>query len=625
MGPTSDLEQDPQVASVWGQQPDSYPLTETALARFYRPLWQVYLFTVLTGILYSLWLAARIWRMVALLEGDRTNVAHPRWRAVWMIIPIASQITLARMITRIRGLEGPLGPKPASSAWSIGLLSGVGFVLVRLLPFGWDLLGFVVVSAALARVQAEANALLAGRGLLSTPSGMLRPSGVIVCLAGLSIAGYGLWNVYWPQGPVTISFGQGYDPATQQILEPTSHFGATGTIAWHLHRRQALGVQLRRTIDLIAPAEEAKTFPEVSTSVLLPTAGLGGVYERQDLSSWVLLHGLVAGTYRMRYYEGSTLIAQGTFTLDAVATVYHQVVLQTPKADPAGITEAGDGSIWFTERAAGRIGRLDTTGQVHEYRLTDNGSYPLRIVGGDQGSVWFTEAYNGAVGRIDFNGRRQEFLLNVPTAYPYQIVRGPDGAIWFVENNNGQLGRIDDQGKIREFPLGKNSGPRGLAVGPDGNFWFTLNIGKGWGIAMLSPSGHMRQFPVPGAGAANYGAIALGPDGALWFTAAKANEIGRITVDGQLKLYPLPISNAAPYEIVSANGALWFGEDNKNLLGRIATDGTITEYALPKIAGKGYAIDVLATGPDGRLWMTRPDVNQLLWMDPKTPPPPYIG
>ncbi|WP_199614091.1 virginiamycin B lyase family protein [Paenibacillus alkalitolerans] len=49
--------------------------------------------------------------------------------------------------------------------------------------------------------------------------------------------------------------------------------------------------------------------------------------------------------------------------------------------------------------------------------------------------------------------------------------------------------------------------------------------------------------------------ITTGADGALWFTENQSNRIGRITVDGDIREFPIPSANAGPV------GAVWFAEE----------------------------------------------------------------
>jgi virginiamycin B lyase len=53
--------------------------------------------------------------------------------------------------------------------------------------------------------------------------------------------------------------------------------------------------------------------------------------------------------------------------------------------------------------------------------------------------------------------------------------------LWFTDfDNPGRIGRITTTGAIDEFAIpSPNSGPVGIAAGPDANLWFTQNTNPG--------------------------------------------------------------------------------------------------------------------------------------------------
>src|SRR5262249_36138266 len=69
---------------------------------------------------------------------------------------------------------------------------------------------------------------------------------------------------------------------------------------------------------------------------------------------------------------------------------------------PVGITAgpAGDNSLWFTESALGKIGRISLAGTLTEYTLPRSDADPEGIVAGPDGALWFTEAGIDRIGRI---------------------------------------------------------------------------------------------------------------------------------------------------------------------------------------------------------------------------------
>jgi len=82
--------------------------------------------------------------------------------------------------------------------------------------------------------------------------------------------------------------------------------------------------------------------------------------------------------------------------------------------------------------------------------------------------------------------------------------------------------------------------------------------------------------------------IVVGPDGNLWFAELEGNAIGRMTVDGRVREFPVPTGSPGPSSsgphgiVVGPDHALWFTEFNANKIGRITTSGAVTnEFALP--------------------------------------------
>ena len=69
----------------------------------------------------------------------------------------------------------------------------------------------------------------------------------------------------------------------------------------------------------------------------------------------------------------------------------------TPNAGLVKITAGPDGNIWFTERAANKVGRFTPTTQVMLELNVAGG--PSGIVAGPDGNVWLTEEFNHEVVR----------------------------------------------------------------------------------------------------------------------------------------------------------------------------------------------------------------------------------
>jgi virginiamycin B lyase len=76
--------------------------------------------------------------------------------------------------------------------------------------------------------------------------------------------------------------------------------------------------------------------------------------------------------------------------------VDRQVTLYAP-GDPA-IDAAGN--VWYAE-SDGKIGRLDTHGQITAFTVPTEGSQPVGVAVASDGKIWFTESQSGKIGRLD--------------------------------------------------------------------------------------------------------------------------------------------------------------------------------------------------------------------------------
>src|SRR5712671_878848 len=164
--------------------------------------------------------------------------------------------------------------------------------------------------------------------------------------------------------------------------------------------------------------------------------------------------------------------AAACITLGGLSGAAAQVITEftvptTVTSAPWEVTAGPDSALWFTERFANKIGRIDTAGNISEFAIPTVVSFPQGITAGPDGALWFTETYPGKIGRIDTSGNITEFTLPDPGGGPAFIATGPDGALWFTENTS-KIGRITTVGVVTEFPVPTANGAlRGITAGPD--------------------------------------------------------------------------------------------------------------------------------------------------------------
>ncbi len=326
---------------------------------------------------------------------------------------------------------------------------------------------------------------------------------------------------------------------------------------------------------------------------------------------------------RLFWMEGSESPRLEPRTMLSLTVTNFQIPL-VEIVQPDGITKGSDGNLWFTENAAGRIGRMTPAGVFTEFALPAVPP-PAASPAGTAGT----------------------------TPDPTAITAGPDGALWFT-GILGVIGRITTAGVVTEFavpavppPAGSKPGtastpvtPTAIAAGSDGALWFTGVPGE---VGRISTTGVVTEFPIPEipppAGSkpgtagtpATLTSITAGPDGALWFTGVPG-EVGRITTAGVVSEFAVPAipppagsspgtdGTPANLEDITAgpDGALWFtgvpGE-----VGRITTAGVVSEYATPNFLPGNGIVTTITTGPDGNLWLTgNTDISRLSWLTGNT-------
>lgn len=230
------------------------------------------------------------------------------------------------------------------------------------------------------------------------------------------------------------------------------------------------------------------------------------------------------------------------------------------------------------------------------------GSGGLRSTGGNGGGAGGAVSTGGTTWVPDPDHPTVEFPIPGTLAAAHDITVGPDGNLWFTENVGHKIGRITTDGAISEFDiLTTFRAPESITQGTDGHLWFTEPLdGK---IGRISTDGSITQFPVPSP----YSPISIvsGPDGALWFT--EMTKIGRITTDGAVRTYDIGSGTSArdlAEIVVGPDGNLWFA-DAANVVGRLSTDGQVTEF--PNARGPSG----ITVGSDNNLWFTEYDRNKI--------------
>ena len=153
--------------------------------------------------------------------------------------------------------------------------------------------------------------------------------------------------------------------------------------------------------------------------------------------------------------------------LDPRSGTVTTAVVPTAGSAPAGFARARDGALWFTERAADKVGRLAVDGTFREWPLAA-GASPTDITADQDGAIWFTQTGVDRLGRIDGAGRLTEYPR---VGGPVGITAGPGRALYVSLFNDGSLVRLDASGReTARWHLSGAAGPRRVAE-IDGDIW----------------------------------------------------------------------------------------------------------------------------------------------------------
>jgi streptogramin lyase len=224
----------------------------------------------------------------------------------------------------------------------------------------------------------------------------------------------------------------------------------------------------------------------------------------------------------------------------------------SPESAPKNLLLGPDGNFWFgnlsitASTATPTIGRITPSGQITEFGGLSQpvvpGAYEPAV--GPDGNLWFSAGGSQlSVGRITPLGAITLFSagLNAKNYEAGPFLAGPGGNVWFAVRGNGHLatpvpgyttaiGRITPQGTISEFgecvhPGPPYTGPNSLAVGPEGDVWYTSstrrslpNVGTPPAIGRVTPSGKITEFQQGLGAEGEPDQIITGSDGAMWFT-----------------------------------------------------------------------------------------------------------
>ena len=306
--------------------------------------------------------------------------------------------------------------------------------------------------------------------------------------------------------------------------------------------------------------------------------------------------------------------------LAAAPVSIREFALPTPDARPHDPAAAPDGSLWFTEQKANKLGRLDPkSGRIREFPLPRADSGPHGLVADREGNIWFTANSSGYVGKLDpKSGKVAEFPVPLARADPHTPAIDSQGRVWFTMQQANAVGRLDPRsGKIelRQAPTG-DSKPYGMVITAQGTPVF-CEFGSNK-LATIDPETlSIREYTLPEG--ARPRRLALATDGSIYYSDYARGFLGHLDLTtGKVEEWPSPGGpSSRPYGIaVAPDGIVWFSESGVTPNTLVRFDPRSRQFSASPIPSGGGVVRNMVSTPDGRLYLACSGVNQVAIAQP---------
>jgi virginiamycin B lyase len=153
---------------------------------------------------------------------------------------------------------------------------------------------------------------------------------------------------------------------------------------------------------------------------------------------------------------------------DGVFTRYR---IESARGGPYGVAVTADGAIWATLQNGNQLLHLAVDGTSRTFDLPRGGAVPSDVAVGSDGSVWFLQFRANRIGRFK-DGQFSDIEAGRENAGLSGIALAPNDDVWFGMMRRASLGRLRN-GHIEIFPLPRdNARPFSVAVDRDGNVWY---------------------------------------------------------------------------------------------------------------------------------------------------------
>jgi len=314
-------------------------------------------------------------------------------------------------------------------------------------------------------------------------------------------------------------------------------------------------------------------------------------------------------------------VKQGPYSDEAMKIVYVEYELPGPNRMPWSAVQDKDGNYWIPYNGdANKIARLNAkTAQVEEFTVPNQSTAGVHsAVPAPDGTVWFTEQGADKLGKWDPATKEiteyqaayapgKEGTMAGGSKHTLRIL--PNGEIW---STGGPLSKFDPvTHKFTDFP--QVPSVYGIALAPDGNVWFA-EFGGNHRIGRANPKTMQIQEWTPPTAGAKPRRIQVDTDGTVYFAEYEPGKIGRFDPKTEtFKEFQLPGEEPTPYALgIDRDHYIWFSSDYMDYIGRLdPKTGNVVQYPYTHSENtmREFFFD-----KDGKMWFTSPSNNKVGYM-----------
>jgi streptogramin lyase len=247
--------------------------------------------------------------------------------------------------------------------------------------------------------------------------------------------------------------------------------------------------------------------------------------------------------------------------------------------------------------------------KITEYTIPTSSSGPYTITSA-RGVLVFTEFNANKIGFMTTSGVFDEKTIPQANTGPTGIALGPDNKIWFTEGTAGAVNTKDEFGTFGT-PVTGFSGPNQIVGGADGRVWFTAQSGGKIEALAATMNAPPSEELSPGSGPLG---ITLDPGGMLYCLLDTDNKIcecwpGHLYCGCFINTPPLTPASGLRRIVLDRSGHPWFTERTANKIGTLPLSGSaLVEYTVPTAGSAPLGI---TAGPDGNIWFTEQVGNKI--------------